>query len=189
MADQQDDQIMNRVRDGDLESFAELFDRHHQSLYRFFYHLSGSGALAEDLTQEVFFRMLKFRASFQPGAKFAPWMYQIARNAHVDHLRKRRHEAPLFSGDSEGAWEFPSHAPTAEMEMLKGHDLATLRRAMMQLSPERRELLVLSRWQNLRYQDIAQITGIEVGAVKARAFRAMKQLGEIFFQLQGRKAS
>jgi RNA polymerase sigma-70 factor (ECF subfamily) len=184
-----DDELMNRVREGDTDSLAHLFERHHRPLFRFFFHLSGSAGLAEDLTQEVFFRMLKFRATFQKDARFTPWMYQIARNVHVDHTRRKQNEMPLY--DDRTDTEFEPHEPgmSAELNLLRASDLAILRKALQRLPAERRELLILSRWQNLRYEEIAAIVQCEPGAVKTRVFRAMRQLSDIFFRMSGRKAS
>ena len=133
--------------------------------------------------------MLKFRTTFQKGARFTPWMYQIARNVHVDHLRKKQTEMPLWDERNEKEFEPEDPAQSAEVTLLRGSDLATLRRALMRLPAERRELLVLSRWQNLRYEEIAEIVNCDVGVIKTRVFRTMKQLSEIFFRLDGRKAS
>ncbi|MBL8178439.1 MAG: RNA polymerase sigma factor [Bryobacterales bacterium] len=189
MAAAHDDELMNRVREGDTDSLAHLFERHHRSLYRFFYQLCGSGGLAEDLTQEVFFRMLKFRATFQKDARFTPWMYQIARNVHVDHVRRKQAEVPLYQEHSEREFDPLDPGLGPELNLLRGADLAILRKALQRLPAERRELLVLSRWQNLRYDEIAAIVQCEPGAVKTRVFRAMRQLSDIFFRMSGRKAS
>ena len=189
MAAEHDDQLMNSVRDGDTDSLARLFERHHRQLFRFFCHASGSSGLAEDLTQEVFFRMLKFRGTFQKDGRFTPWMYQIARNVHVDHLRRKQSEMPLFDDPSEKEREVADPGLSPELALLRGTDMAILRKALMRLPAERRELLVLSRWQNLRYEEIAAIVQCEPAAVKTRVFRAMRQLSEIFFRMSGRKAS
>lgn len=189
MAAAHDDELMNRVREGDTDSLAHIFERHHRPLFRFFFHLCGSSGLAEDLTQEVFFRMLKFRGTFQKDARFTPWMYQIARNVHVDHMRRKQTEMPLYDDRMELDREPHDPGLTPELNMLRGSDLAILRKALMRLPAERRELLVLSRWQNLRYEEIAAIVQCEPAAVKTRVFRAMRQLSEIFFRMSGRKAS
>jgi RNA polymerase sigma factor (sigma-70 family) len=184
-----DDELMKRVHEGDTDSLAHLFDRHHRPLFRFFYHLCGSSGLAEDLTQEVFFRMLKFRATFQKDGRFTPWMYQIARNVHIDHTRRRQTEMPLYDDRTDKEFEPQEPGLSAEFNLLRSSDLAILRKALQRLPAERRELLVLSRWQNLRYEEIAAILQCEPGAVKTRVFRAMRQLSEIFFRMSGRKAS
>jgi len=186
-----DDQLMERVKAGEVEQLAPLFERHHRALFRFFAHLPVPGPLAEDLTQEVFFRMLKFRDTFQRGARFTPWIYQIARNVHVDHLRKARPEAPLFDESSDREWEPADPQVSPETRLLRSSDVATLRRALRRLPADKRELLVLSRWQNLKYEEIGEILDCDAAVVKTRVFRAMRQLSDIFFRLsgEGRRAS
>jgi RNA polymerase sigma-70 factor (ECF subfamily) len=127
---------------------------------------------------------LKFKGTFQAGMSFRPWMYKIAHNVHADLLRKRRDEAPL------NEWaELRDGAVSAELAIVHAGDLALLRRALDRLPPDKRELLVLCRWQELPYDEIAGILQCEPGAVKTRVFRAMQQLAETFFRLSGRKAS
>ncbi len=179
---------MDQIREGGVSHLAALFDRHHRALFRFFWHLCRSRPLAEDLTQEVFFRMLKFRGTFQKGARFTPWMYQIARNVHTDHTRKHT-ELPFR--DERGESEFEPVDPdlSVERRLLQASDVAMLRRAFDRLPADRKELLTLARYQNLKYEEIAAILQCEEGAVKTRVFRAMRQLSEMFFQLSGRRAS
>ena len=86
---------MQKVRDGDLAKMAVLFERHHRPLFRYFLRLTGNREFSEDLAQDVFFRMLKYRHSYQDGSPFTPWMYQVARNAHMDGVQKRKGEARL----------------------------------------------------------------------------------------------
>jgi RNA polymerase sigma-70 factor (ECF subfamily) len=190
---QNDDRLMARVGAGEVGLLSMLFERHHRALFRFFNHLCSGGGVAEDLTQEVFFRMLKFRATFRPvvdgkEARFTPWMYQIARNVHADHLRKRRSETSL-SEEGEMRREPSDPGISAELALVRSSDLTILRRAFQRLPADRRELLVLSRWQSLPYDEIAEILQCEPGAVKTRVFRAMRQLGDTFFRMSGRKVS
>ena len=88
----QDDLAMQQVREGDVGKLSVLFDQHHKPLLRFFIHLTGNHEASEDLVQEVFFRVLKYRQSFQPGTSFKAWLYQIARNAHIDQAGKHKLE-------------------------------------------------------------------------------------------------
>ncbi len=86
---------MQQVRDGDVGKLSLLFDHHHKPLLRFFVHLTSNHEASEDLVQEVFFRVLKYRQSFQPGTSFRAWLYQIARNAHIDQAGKHKLETVL----------------------------------------------------------------------------------------------
>jgi RNA polymerase sigma-70 factor (ECF subfamily) len=113
-------------------------------------------------------------------------MYQVARNAHIDGVQKRKGETPLF----EEQMEEPASAEPDPSEILRRRqDLGLLRRALAALPVEKREVLVLSRFQNLRYQQIADILACDVGTVKVRVYRAIKALSQIFFELAGEKAS
>src|SRR5882672_2401578 len=86
---------MREVRDGEAGSLSILFERHHRPLFNYFVHINGNRDLSEDLVQDVFVRMLKYRRTYQPERPFTAWMYQIARNAHVDTIGKRKFEVAL----------------------------------------------------------------------------------------------
>ncbi|MFN7993860.1 MAG: RNA polymerase sigma factor [Bryobacteraceae bacterium] len=184
-----DDVLMQKVREGDLPKMAVLFERHHRALFRYFLRLSGSREFSEDLVQDVFFRMLKYRHTYQDGSPFTSWMYQIARNAHLDGVRKRKGEVPLAGDGGEEIQEPVSAAPDPGEIFRRRQNLRLLEKALAVLPPEKRELLVLSRFQNLKYDQIAQILSCDVGTVKVRVYRAVKALSQIFFELAGEKAS
>lgn len=173
---------MEEVRHGDLASLALLFERHHRALFNFFVHVNGNRDLSEDLVQDVFVRILKYRKSYRADRSFTAWMYQIARNAQIDSGQKHRNEVSI------GDIEFGSEGGMDE-NLKRKQELALLRRAMARLPIEKRELLVLSRFQNLKYEEIGAILGCDVGAVKVRVYRAVRALGQIYFELAGEKAS
>ena len=173
---------MQAVREGDLGALAILFERHHRPLFNYFVHVNGNRDLSEDLVQDVFFRMLKYRQTYQPDRPFSAWMYQIARNANVDSIGKRKFEVGL------GEKEF-AVVSNMDENLKRKQEISLLKRAMSLLPLEKRELLVLSRFQNLKYEEIASILGCDVGAVKVRVYRAVRALGQIYFELAGEKAS
>jgi len=173
---------MQAVREGDLGALAILFERHHRSLFNYFVHLNGNRDLSEDLVQDVFVRMLKYRQSYQPDRAFAAWMYQIARNAQADSIGKRKLEVALPER------EFAS-VSVMEENLTRKQEISLLKKAMARLPLDKRELLVLSRFQNLKYDEIASILGCDVGAVKVRVYRAVRALGQIYFELSGERAS
>jgi len=185
-----DNVLMQKVRDGDLAKMAVLFERHHRALFRYFLRLTGNREFSEDLVQDVYFRMLKYRHSYRDGHPFTSWMYQVARNAHLDGAQKRKGEAPLFEARHEDHMPEPASAEPDPSEILRRRqDLGLLRRALAALPVEKREVLVLSRFQNLKYEQIADILTCDVGTVKVRVYRAIKALSQIFFELAGEKAS
>jgi RNA polymerase sigma-70 factor (ECF subfamily) len=166
---------MARVRDGELERLGDLFDRHHRRLYGFFARLSGGASgrgAAEDLVQEVFVRMLRYRHTFRSDAEFAPWMYALARNAATDLWRHRPRELPVEPEAPEPA--APERDPLAGL--LAHEQSARLAAGLARLAPEKRELILLARSGELRYDRIAEMLGLTVGAVKVRVHRAMKEL-------------
>jgi RNA polymerase sigma-70 factor (family 1) len=176
-----DIQLMESVREGQIEKLAVLFERHHVPLYNFFLRLTGSKSISEDLVQDVFFRILNYRYTFKGDSKFTTWMYQIARNAHIDFLRKRKEELPL-----ENQWnESPSDELSPEINMEKTEDINLMREALAKLPLKKREVLILSRYQNLKYKEIAELLGCQIGTVKAHVHRAIKDLGKIYFELSG----
>ena len=87
-----DQMLMISVRDGNMEKLGMLFERHHGRLFNYFLHLTGNRHLSEDLVQEVFVRLLKYRHTFRENSTFTAWMFQIARNVRIDYLRKSPHD-------------------------------------------------------------------------------------------------
>jgi RNA polymerase sigma-70 factor (ECF subfamily) len=167
---------MSQVRNGVGEMLGVLFDRYQSPLFNFYCKLTGSRTLSEDLVQEVFFRILKYRQSYRPGTPFRAWLYQIARNARADHLRKQRPEV---------TWE-PEIAPAVVLPdtAQQKQEAALLHRALMQMPEEKREVLILSRFQELKYEEIAQLLGCETNTVKVKVHRALQELRQVFRQLE-----
>jgi RNA polymerase sigma factor (sigma-70 family) len=180
-----DNQLMENVRDGRVEKLAILFERHQAALFNFFLRLTGNRSSSEDLVQEVFIRILKYRQGYQGQGKFTIWMYQIARNAHVDFLRKQKGEMSL-----DEQWkEVPGAEPAPESRVQTNQEIALIRKALDRLPANKREILMLSRFQNLKLREIAELLGCQVGTVKAQVHRALQDLGKIYFELSGGKAS
>src|SRR5262249_29387595 len=175
-----DENLMFAVRDGDVSKLALLFDRHHRALFEYFVRMTGNRAVAEDLVQDVFFRMLKYRSTFRSESRFKAWMFHIARNARFDHYRKHQAEDLLPEG---GADAMPSASPIPGHELELNQQTGLLECALLRLPEEKREVLVLSRYQEMKYEQIAEVMGCEVGAVKVRVHRALKELREIFLKL------
>lgn len=175
-----DEDLMLQVREGAGEMLGELFDRYQTPLFNFYAKMTGDRAVSEDLVQEVFLRILKYRQSYRPGTQFRSWLYQIARNARADFYRKHRPE-PAEAAKADVA-------PAAQEGALQSQHEELLHRALMQLPEEKREILLLSRFQELKYEEIARLLGCEVGAVKVRVHRALAELRQIFQALEAGKA-
>lgn len=172
---------MVRVKDGEVSLLSELFHRHQRPLFNYLYRLSGSSVQAEDLVQDVFFRILRYRETYRSQTTFTAWMYQVARNAYIDGTRRRSREA---------AWDEETLDPASEEqgadEKIAGEQQADLvRRALQELPADKREVLILSRYQNLKYEEIAEMLGCEPNTVKQRVFRAVRALSDKFQELSG----
>jgi RNA polymerase sigma-70 factor (ECF subfamily) len=180
-----DEAIMNAVRAGDVERLELLFDRHQGGLVRYFVYLTGNRSLGEDLAQEAFFRVLKYRHTYQQGANFRAWLYQIGRNVYADHLGKRHPEVSM----PEEAPEIRGSDMAPDREYQKKQETVLLRKALAAMPGDKREVLILSRFLEMKYDEIARVMECEVGTVKVRVYRAMRELSDRFFALSGERAS
>jgi RNA polymerase sigma factor (sigma-70 family) len=178
-----DEALMLAVRDGDLAKLGILFERHHAGLFDFFSRITGNRAVSEDLVQDVFFRILKYRNTYRSESQFTTWMYHIARNARLDQFKKRRPEMVV----PEEGIEVPSHGMSVSKQLEHDQERELLQRALMKLPDDKRELLVLARYREMKYEQIAELLAVDVGAVKVRVYRAIKELREIFLKLSGEK--
>ncbi len=184
-----DNALMARVSAGDLPKLAVLFERHHRALFRYFVSLNRDRDLSEDLVQDVFFRILRYRGTYDPGKAFTAWMYGIARRAGLDRARERRAEVIGIEAITERRGEPASGVPGPEERAAKVQNLGLLARALDLLPADKREILALSRFQEMKYEDIAAALNCEVGAVKVRVYRAVRALEQIYFALEKEKAS
>lgn len=173
-----DDELMLEVRNGDVGKLGVLFERYQRPLFNYHLRMSGDRAASEDLVQEVFIRILRFRHTFQDGTSFVTWMYRIARNLSIDRFRKSGREVGL-----EPDAEVPAQQPSAAESLAARQEAALVRRALAKLPREKRELLVLSRFQELKYEQIGELLGCQTGAVKTRVFRALGELRQIYFEM------
>jgi RNA polymerase sigma-70 factor, ECF subfamily len=174
-----DNQVMLDVRDGKIEKLAILFERHHVALYNFFLRLTGSRPMAEDLVQDVFTRILKYRTTYAGDDRFSVWMFKIARNAHIDTLRKHRDVESL----EDRAWEVAGSEPAPEDRVTRESEAALMSKALGKLPAKKKEILVLSRFQNMKYREIAELMGCPIGTVKGLVHRAIRDLGDIYADL------
>jgi RNA polymerase sigma-70 factor (ECF subfamily) len=133
--------------------------------------------------QEVFFRILKYRHTYQAGMSFRAWMYQVGRNVWLDQAAKHKEVALPADVGEIGSPDMP-----ADRQVQARQETVLLRRALAALPAEKREVLVMSRYQELKYDEIASALKCEVGTVKVRVYRALRELGDRFFALGGERA-
>jgi RNA polymerase sigma-70 factor (ECF subfamily) len=173
---------MFAVRDGDLSQLGPLFERYHLPIFDYLCRMTGNRAAAEDLVQDVFMRVLKYRSTFRDEGRFETWLFRIARNARADYFRGRSG----FEQVSDDGVDVPSSDMSAARRLERDRDVARLQRALMLLRDDRRELIVLARYREMTHEQIGNLLGIEPGAVKVRLHRAVKDLRDIFLQLSER---
>jgi len=181
----EDESAMREVREGAVGKLELLFDRHYPGILRYFQYLTSNRTLSEDLAQEVFFRVLKYRHTYQAEGNFRAWLYQIARRVYADQLRRRQPEVAM----PEEAREIRGAALPPDREFQKKQETLMLRRALAAMPEEKREVLIMSRFLDLRYEEIATVLKCEAGTVKQRVYRAMRDLSDRFFALSGERAS
>lgn len=170
MNEQNDEQLMGEVASGDLDKLRILFDRHHLHVYNFLFKMSGDKMLSEDLTQDVFYKVIKYKASYKSG-NFVSWLFTIARNSLKSHFTRNKE----VHGDLETV-----KYKLGEEE--RSEDFSHLHKALQKLDESDRELVVLNRLQGVRYQELAEIMESTPGAVKTKMSRALKKLKTIYMQ-------
>ncbi len=173
-----DGAVMRAVQQGDVASLGILFERYHAPIYRYCVRLTRDAATSEDLVQEVFTRILKYAHTFREGTNFKAWIFRISRNVCHDQFRRQGREVELEEPDAR-----PADLTPVQETLEQAEDLTRLSRALGRLPDEKRELLILSRFERRKYSEIAQLLDCSVGAVKVRVHRAMRQLREIYMDL------
>ncbi len=172
--------LMIKIQAGQSDKLGLLFERYNKQLYGFFVRLTHDTALSEDLVQNVFLRILKYKGSFNPEKRFTTWMYQIARNVFHDQYRKKSNkENPVD--------EFKQHEPSEEMNVMQSEQderVKLLQKALEALPEDKKEILIMSRYQGLRYKEIGEIFNCSETAIKVKAHRAMKELKTIYLKLE-----
>jgi RNA polymerase sigma-70 factor (ECF subfamily) len=170
-----DEEIMLKVSNGNLDMLTTLFDRYHIRIFNFLYKMTRDKMVSEDLTQDVFAKVIKYRSSYNNG-NFASWIYTIARNIFSSYYQKQKKErSHMIEDDSLDSGEVLITESNQE-------ELDHLQRALTQLKPSDRELIVMHRIQEIKYAQIAEIIDSTEIAVKVRVHRALKKLKEVYFQ-------
>jgi RNA polymerase sigma-70 factor (ECF subfamily) len=185
-SDATDEMLMVRYQRGDRDAFAELVRRYQRPIYNFAIRQLHHGGLAEDVTQDVFLRVVQNAAEFKHEARFSTWLYTIARNLCIDQLRKlshRRHPSldhpPTASPTAHTLGETMADAhPTASVDRVAASSevRACIVQAVESLPDEQREVFLLREIANLPFKEIAEVTGAGENTVKSRMRYALDRL-------------
>lgn len=165
------------VKNGDLDKLGLLFERYYRRLFGYFYKMTSCNDVSEDLVQNVFERVIKYRKTYNGEGAFSAWIFGIARNIHADYYRKLKADT---NNDTETDWDMFPCNETEGTDLHLRHDAAPdlqfVRQALERLDPDKRQALILSRYEGFRYREIAAIMNCSEGAVKVRVFRALKEM-------------
>jgi RNA polymerase sigma-70 factor (ECF subfamily) len=177
--------VMLRVKTGDESAFAYLVQKYRRPMVGFMYRLCHNPSTAEELAQEVFLRVYRSRTTYEPSAKFTTWLYRIATNLAVNHARDNRHERPentvrLDEPDQETGTtpDLADESLSAEEQILKRERLAAIRSKVNALPERQRVAVIMHKYQQMDYREIAGALKLSESATKSLLFRAYETLRE-----------
>ena len=169
-----DNELMLKVKSGEIARLGLLFERYHKALFGFFYRSTQQVETSEDLVQNVFEKILKNRKLFRGDGKFTTWMFTIARNEMIDYFKRHRRQ-PDVPGDGVGYEVAGSEPGYLETEQ-KNEEMKTLQMAFGNLDDEKQQLITLSKFQGMSYREIGEVMQISEGNARIKVFRAMQEL-------------
>jgi RNA polymerase sigma-70 factor (ECF subfamily) len=177
---ERDAELMLRVRDGDDASFGILLAKHRGPVIHFLYRMVQNQAVAEELGQEAFLRVYRSRASYEPTAKFTTWLFRIANHLALNWIRDGKNERGQESldevtGDGQ-VRQVADREPTTEQVMIRQARLAEVRRAIQSLPEKQRSAVVMHKYEEMEYSQIAGVLECSESAVKSLLFRAYESL-------------
>jgi RNA polymerase sigma-70 factor (ECF subfamily) len=177
---ERDAELMLRVREGDETSFALLLARHRGPVIHFIYRMVQIQPVSEELAQEVFLRVYRSRATYEPTAKFTTWLFRIATHLALNWIRDGKNERRQESLDEEliegVEWQIAGREPTIDQVLLNEVKLREVRKAIEALPEKQRAAVVMHKYQELEYSQIAKTLACSESAVKSLLFRAYESL-------------
>lgn len=182
---EREDGLASRAQAGDRAAFDELVSATAKRVYATVYRLVGSVEEARDLTQETFLRVFRNLGTWKPERRFAPWLYRIATNVALDHLRSRRGETVSFLVESDslaGIEQFPEGEAGPEARLLAGEAQVEVAAALRQLPPHYRAVLVLRYFHDLTHQEICDALDLPLATVKIHLHRGRERLARALLE-------
>jgi RNA polymerase sigma-70 factor, ECF subfamily len=187
---ERDAELMLRVRDGCSVSFQLLLERHRGPVIHFLYRMVQNQAVAEELAQDVFLRVYRSRSTYEPSAKFTTWLFRIATHRALNYLRDGRHERGQQSLDDEVgegmARQVVDRSHSVEQKLLKDVRLQEVRNAIELLPAKQKAAVLMHKYQELDYSQIAAALECSESAVKSLLFRAYESLRARLAHLDGK---
>lgn len=175
-----DAQLMLRVREGDDASFSLLLERHRTPVVHFVYRMIQNQAIAEELAQETFLRVYRSRESYEATAKFTTWLFRIATHLALNWMRDNKNRKSIDSLDDVTA-DLPARqvsdgVPSVEQRLVKDSKAAEIRRAIQNLPNKQRAAVLMHKYREMEYVQIAKTLKCSESAVKSLLFRAYETL-------------
>jgi RNA polymerase sigma-70 factor (ECF subfamily) len=175
-----DAELMLRVKDGDGASFGLLLEKHRAAVIHFLYRMVQNHAVAEELAQEAFLRVYRSRATYEPTAKFTTWLFRIATHLALNWLRDGKNERTVEQLDEQNpelpARQISDQRPTVEQRLLYQAKMQEIRRAIAGLPAKQRAAVLMHKYEEMEYSQIATVLGCSESAVKSLLFRAYETL-------------
>ena len=180
-----DAEFMLRVKEGDDSAFDYLVQKYRRPLIGFMYRMTHNASTAEELAQEVFLRVYRSRTTYTADAKFSTWLYRIATNLAANHARDTRHERPevqvsIDEPDEESGTtvDVADTRPNIEQDLVREERLKAIRKHIQALPERQRMAVIMHKYQNLDYKQIADVLKLSESATKSLLFRAYETLRE-----------
>lgn len=178
-----DTELVRTALAGRESGFEELVRRYQRPIAAYVYRMVGDYDAALDLTQEVFIKVYGSLSRYRAEFKFSTWIYKIAHNAAIDHLRRgAARETAITSDEDRPALAVESRRLTPEQESERNERCSEIEVVVQMLTPAYRELIVLRHSNDLSYEEIAEVTGLPLGTVKNRLFRAREAMRDLLVE-------
>jgi RNA polymerase sigma-70 factor (ECF subfamily) len=180
-----DGELIAGAVDGRVDGFEELVRRYQRPITSYIFRMLGDHESSLDVTQEVFIKVYNSLAKYSPEYKFSTWLYRIAHNAAIDHMRRNSVTAQsLEAENADGTYQIQleSRGPSPEQDRERAEWRTEIESVVRCLPPAYRDLILLRHGRDLSYVEIAEVTGLPLGTVKNRLFRAREMMRQIFIE-------
>ena len=176
----EDHKLMLAVKDGDVDKLGLLFERYNKKIFNFYLYQIHDNHISEDLLQEVFLRILKYQNTYTNQSTFKTWIFKIAHNVMIDYLKKNKKMQT-----QELDMNIKDETNTPEKMLLMKREIQLLKAALRKINNQAKELILMSKFQNMCYKEIGKVLGCSEGTIKVRMHRAIKELSHVYHQLTG----
>ncbi len=177
-----DNALMLKVKSGESHTLGLLYERYKKRLFGFFFQMSKDANLCEDLVQNVFIRVIKYKYTYTEESNFVSWIFKIARNVYYDYFKGKNKNKTYDIEEQYDVYSFENAENTIEQT----ERILLLKKAINQLPEEKKELIILSKMKELKYKELGDIIGCSEGNARIKVHRALHDLKKIYLTLDER---